>query len=177
MASYEDDDFDDRFDHDDEDGEASVENQVYALLQLINPGDEESALQQFNDWRERTEDEGDDDPVRIVGQVIDWKAGFEVDMDDTRALVEAINELIGRWNLSIDWDGDPDDDEFHEDTDGPALFGRAFDRLREHGYTLWSREADDEVYAGWITASRDDETMRELATSLGINLRLGSQVG
>jgi hypothetical protein len=122
------------------------------------------------------EEEGDDDPVRIVGQVTDWRSGFEVDADDTRALVEAINELAARWNLTLDWDGDPDDDEFHEEVDGPELFSRAFDQLNEHGYTLWAREADDDVYAGWITQSRDDEAMRVVATELGINLRLGNQV-
>jgi len=114
--------------------------------------------------------------MRIVAQVTDWRSGFEVYDDDTRALVDAINELVSRWNLSIDWDGDPDDDEFHEEVDGPEIFSRAFDQLNQHGYTLWAREADDDVYAGWITQSRDDEAMRVVATELGINLRLGSQV-
>lgn len=175
MASY-DDDFDYENEHDDEDGDDSVESQVWHLLVLINPGDEEGALQQFAAYRETVEEEGDDDPVRIVGQVTDWRSGFEVDADDTRALVEAINELVARWNLSIDWDGDPDDDEFHEDIDGPELFSRAFDQINQHGYTLWAREADDDVHAGWITQSRDDEAMRLVATALGINLRLGNQV-
>ncbi|NID14080.1 DUF6630 family protein [Luteibacter yeojuensis] len=175
MASY-DDDYDHENEHDDEDGDDSVESQVWHLLTLINPGDEDSAMQQFAAYREAVEEEGDDDPVRIVGQVTDWRSGFEVDADDTRTFVEAINELVARWNLSIDWDGDPDDDEFHEDVDGPELFSRAFDQLNQHGYTLWAREADDDVYAGWITRSRDDESMRIVATELGINLRLGNQV-
>ncbi|MGE7138981.1 DUF6630 family protein [Luteibacter sp. NPDC031894] len=175
MASY-DDDLDYEGDHDDEDGEDSLESQVWALLMLINPGDEDAARQQFAAWREIVEEEGDHDPVRIVGRVIDWRAGFEVDEDDTRGLVDAINQLAARWNIAIDWDGDPDDDEFHEDVDGPELFSRAFDQLNPHGYTLWAREAEDEVYAGWITQSRDDEAMRVVATDLGINLRLGSQV-
>ncbi|SEV87058.1 hypothetical protein [Luteibacter sp. 329MFSha] len=178
MASWEDDDYDDRFDHDDdEDAEDTVEKQVWQLLLLINPGDEDGALQQFNAYRETTEEEGDDDPMHIVARVTDWRSGFEVDEDDTRTLVEAINELVSRWNLTIDWDGDPDDDEFHEDLDGAEVFARAFDQLNQHGYTLWSREADDEVLAGWITSSRDDEAMRIVATRLGINLRLGSQLG
>jgi hypothetical protein len=175
MASY-DDDFDYDGDHDDEDGDDSVESRVWRLLTLINPGDEDGAMQQFAAYRDAVEEEGDDDPVRIVGQVTDWRSGFEVDADDTRALVEAINELAARWNLTLDWDGDPDDDEFHEEVDGPELFSRAFDQLNEHGYTLWAREADDDVYAGWITQSRDDEAMRVVATELGINLRLGNQV-
>jgi len=175
MASY-DDDFDQDDGYDDEDDDESTESQVWRLLVLINPGDEDSAMQQFSAYRDTVEEEGDDDPVRIVAQVTDWRSGFEVDADDTRTLVEAINELVSRWNLSIDWDGDPDDDEFHEEVDGPEIFSRAFDQLNQHGYTLWAREADDDIYAGWITQSRDDEAMRVVATELGINLRLGSQV-
>jgi hypothetical protein len=175
MASY-DDDFDQDDGYDDEDDDESTESQVWRLLTLINPGDEDSAMQQFSAYRDTVEEEGDDDPVRIVAQVTDWRSGFEVDADDTRTLVEAINELVSRWNLSIDWDGDPDDDEFHEEVDGPEIFSRAFDQLNQHGYTLWAREADDDAYAGWITQSRDDEAMRVVATELGINLRLGSQV-
>ncbi|WP_448100884.1 DUF6630 family protein [Luteibacter jiangsuensis] len=175
MASY-DDDFDQDDGYDDEDDDESTESRVWRLLTLINPGDEDSAMQQFSAYRDTVEEEGDDDPVRIVAQVTDWRSGFEVDADDTRTLVEAINELVSRWNLSIDWDGDPDDDEFHEEVDGPEIFSRAFDQLNQHGYTLWAREADDDVYAGWITQSRDDEAMRVVATELGINLRLGSQV-
>ena len=176
MASY-DDDFDQDDGYEDEDDDESTESQVWRLLMLINPGDEDSAMQQFSAYRDTVEEEGDDDPVRIVAQVTDWRSGFEVDADDTRTLVEAINELASRWNLSIDWDGDPDDDEFHEEVDGPEIFSRAFDQLNQHGYTLWAREADDDdVYAGWITQSRDDEAMRVVATELGINLRLGSQV-
>ncbi len=176
MASY-DDDFDQDDGYEDEDDNESTESQVWRLLMLINPGDEDSAMQQFSAYRDTVEEEGDDDPVRIVAQVTDWRSGFEVDADDTRTLVEAINELASRWNLSTDWDGDPDDDEFHEEVDGPEIFSRAFDQLNQHGYTLWAREADeDDVYAGWITQSRDDEAMRVVATELGINLRLGSQV-
>jgi len=175
MASY-DDDFEPDDGYDDEDDDESTESQVWRLLVLINPGDEDSAMQQFAAYRDTVEEEGDDDPMRIVAQVTDWRSGFEVDDDDTRALVDAINELVSRWNLSIDWDGDPDDDEFHEEVDGPEIFSRAFDQLNQHGYTLWAREADDDVYAGWITQSRDDEAMRVVATELGINLRLGSQV-
>ncbi|WP_413623682.1 hypothetical protein [Luteibacter sp. Lutesp34] len=175
MASY-DDDFDQDEGYEDEDDDESTESRVWRLLTLINPGDEDSAMQQFSAYRDTVEEEGDDDPVRIVAQVTDWRSGFEVDADDTRTLVEAINELVSRWNLSIDWDGDPDDDEFHEEVDGPEIFSRAFDQLNQHGYTLWAREADDDVYAGWITQSRDDEAMRVVATELGINLRLGSQV-
>lgn len=170
-------DEDDDVERDDDEGDGSVESNVWHLLLLINPGDEDSAMQQFSAYRDEVEEEGDDDPLRIVAKVTDWRSGFEVDADDTRALVEAINELASRWNITIDWDGDPDDDEFHEDVDGPELFARAFDQLNEHGYTLWAREAhDDDVYAGFMTSSRDDEQMRVVATALDINLRLGNQV-
>ncbi|MDR6641670.1 MULTISPECIES: DUF6630 family protein [Luteibacter] len=173
-----DDDYPEEREYDDEEGEDTVESQVWQLLLLINPGDEENALRQFTVYRAEIEDQGDDDPIRIVAQVTDWQSSFEVDADDTRTLVDAIMELVSRWSdVTIDWDGDPSEDEFHEDIDGPEIFSRAFDQLNQYGYTLWAREAEeDDVYAGWITSSRDDEHMRQLAATLGINLRLGSQV-
>ncbi|MEW5305885.1 MAG: hypothetical protein WDW36_008399 [Sanguina aurantia] len=96
---------------------------------------------------------------------------------DLRSLVQAINELSSRWNLTIDWNGDPDDDEFFDDIDAAGLFGIAYDRLAEFGYTLWSWETENDSQAGWMTLTTDAEPMRELATVLGINLRLGSEVG
>lgn len=177
MTFYDDDEFEDR---DGEDGDGSVESHVWQLLLLINPDDEEGALQQFTAYRETVTEEGEEDPLRIVARVIDWRAGFEVEMDDTRALVEAINELIRRWSdVTIDWGGDPDDDEFHEATDGPELFAKAFDQLKERGYTLWARDTEDDLYAGWITRgtrAQEQEPMREIAANLGINLRLGNEV-
>jgi hypothetical protein len=41
---------------------------------------------------------------------------------------------------------------------------------------LWAWETDAGNYAGWITLTRDSEPLRELATRLHINLRLGSDV-
>ncbi|MGA7439194.1 MAG: hypothetical protein WBW32_13820 [Luteibacter sp.] len=177
MSDY-DDDYDYEREHDDEDEDDSVESHIWQLLLLINPGDEEGALRQFTAYRETVGEEGDDDPIRIVAQVTDWQASFEVEADDTRTLIDAINELVSRWSeVEIDWGGDPGDDEFHEDIDGPEIFSRAFDSLNERGYTLWAREAEeDDMYAGWITSSRDDEAMRQLATVLGVNLRLGRDV-
>ena len=168
------DDGKDEREFDDEDD--SVEAQVWRLLLLINPGDEEAALLQFNAYREAVADGDDDEPVEVVGRVIDWRAGFMVDEHDLRALVQALDELSARWNLSIDWGGDPDDDDFFDDTDAGTLLGIAYDRLAEFGYTVWSWETADAACAGWITLSRDNEPMRELATALHINLRLGSQV-
>jgi hypothetical protein len=177
--SSSDDDFDTErhFDEHDEEDE-SLDAHVWQLLLLINPGDDDTAFQQFTAYRDVVgdADEEDIEPVRVIGQVIDWRSGFQVDADDTRALVQAIDELVSRWNLSIDWEGDPEDDEFHADIDAASLFAIAYDSLAPHGYTLWARETDDGSYAGWITLTRDAEPMRELATALGINLRLGSDV-
>lgn len=170
-----DDDFDAGPDFDEEDD--SVEAKVWQLLLLINPGDEETALQQFADYREAAAEAEDVEPVELVGRVIDWRSGFMVDEHDLRALVQALDELSARWNLSIDWNGDPDDDDFFDDTDAGTLLGIAYDRLAEFGYTVWSWETADDACAGWITLTRDNEPMRELATALHINLRLGSDVG
>lgn len=171
---HDDDDFEPGQDFDDEDD--SVEARVWQLLLLINPGDEETALLQFNDYREAMAELDPDEvePIELIGRVIDWRSGFIVDADDLRALVQAIDELVARWNLSIDWGGDPDDDEFFDDMDAAALLAIAYDRLAESGYTLWLWEADGARHAGWMTLVRDGEPMRELATTLGINLRLGS---
>jgi hypothetical protein len=167
--------------HDPDENESigdSVEACVWQLLLLINPGDEEMALQQFADYRDATAQAGDHDlePIEIIRSVIDWRSGFYVDAQDTHALVQAIDELSARWHISIDWGGDPDDDDFHTDIDAASLFAIAYDRLLEHGYTLWAWETEDDSHAGWITLKRDSEHLRELATSLGINLRLGSEV-
>lgn len=164
------------FDDVDED---SVEAKVWQLLLLINPGDEETALLQFNDYREAMADLDADEvePIEVIGRVIDWRSGFIVGEHDLHSLVQAVNELASRWNLSIDWNGDPDDDEFYDDMDAAELFSIAYDRLAEFGYTLWAWETEGDTHAGWMTLTRDREPLRELATLLGINLRLGSEVG
>lgn len=174
MHDFDDDDEREPGFDDDEDG--SDESLVWQLLRLINPGDEDTALQQFDAWREAIEQGGAADPVETVARVIDWRSGFYVDAGDPRALVQALDELCTRWNLAIDWNGDPDDDEFFADTDIAALLAIAYDRLAEHGYTVWAWETGGDSYAGWITLGRDAEPMRELATALHINLRLGSEV-
>ena len=171
---------DDEFDPDgevDDSADDTQEGLIWQLLQLINPGDVELALQEFSAWREAQESgHAEDDLLEAVSQVIDWRSGFRVGADDTRALVQAIDELSARWNLTLDWDGDTDDDEFHAEQDVPSLMAVAYDRLAEFGYTLWSWETDDGTCAGWITQTLDCEPMRELATALEINLRLGSEV-
>jgi hypothetical protein len=175
--SNDDDDFDTGHEFDDLD-EASVEARVWQLLLLINPGDEDSALQQFADYREAAADIDPDElvPIELIARVIDWRAGFVVDAQDMRALMQAIDELAARYNLTVDWNGDPDDDEFFDDMDPAELFSIAYDRLAEFGYTLWAWETDGDSYAGWMSLTRDGEPLRELAGALHINLRLGSDV-
>ncbi len=177
-----------RFDDDDDaappfedgdEGEATLEYHVWQWLLLINPGDEELALRQFAAFRERVADEDPEglEPILPLSQVIDWQSGFQVEAADTRSLVQAIDELTARWNLSVDWEGDVDDDEFHADMDVASLLGIAYDSLAPYGYTLWLWEAEPGCHAGGFTLSRDAEAMRELATVLGIQLRLGSEAG
>lgn len=169
MHDLDDDDFADEADD-------SLEARVWQLLTLINPGDEDTALRQFAAWRDVQAESGERaDPVETVGEVIDWTSGFRA--DDAPTLVQALNELAARWNLAIDWDGDPDDEEFFDERDSADLLATAYDRLLEHGYTVWIYESASAGSAGWITLSRDAEPLREVATALGINLRLASEAG
>lgn len=170
-----DEDYEDERDPDDED--ASLEAKVWQLLLLINPGDDETALQQFAAYREAVAEGDESETVEVVARVIDWRSGFMAGEDDLRSLVQALDEISARWNLWIDWNGDPDDDDYFEEVDAGSLLGLASDRLAEAGYTLWSWETADDSCAGWITLSRDNEPMRELATALHINLRLARDVG
>jgi len=153
---------------------------VWQLLLLINPGDEEAALQQFSAYREALAGTGDDEdiePVSLLNGVIDWKSGFHVEAGDAGAFIDSINELAARWNLRIDWGvEDPGDDEFLAATDVPELMAVAYDRLREYGYTLWTWNTSDGggTHAGWIALSRDDEAMQVLAPALGIEVRPAS---
>ena len=153
---------------------------VWQLLLLINPGDEESALQQFTEYRDVLEST-DPDEVDVAGllkDVIDWKAGFLVDADDAVSFIDTITELAARWNLTIDWGvEDASDEDFLAEAEVPSLMAVAYDRLREYGYTLWvwntanGPSGVEGVHAGWMTLSSDDEGMQEVAHELGIELR------
>ena len=170
-----DDNFDQTFGHEsDVDEEAAQEAVVWQLLLLINPGDEDAALQQFADYREAAADAGEDaDPVWLLRDAIDWKSGFFVAEDDPQALVESVDELAARWNLRIEWG--MDDDEYDLDqVEVPTLINTAYDRLREHHYTLWTWETGSEHHAGWITQQRDDEALRLVAGALGFHVRTGA---
>lgn len=158
------------------DEDAATEALVWQLLLLINPDDEDAALQQFAVFQDAFATAGDEaDPARLLRDAIDWKSGFFVDESDPRALVESLDELALRWNLRIDWGvEDPADDEFLEQAEVPALINLAYDRLREHHYTLWTWETGSDVHAGWISHRRDDEAMRAVAGALGIHVRTGA---
>lgn len=163
--------------HDFQDDDNTLDAHVWQLFLLINPGDDDAAFQQFAAYRDAVGETPDDeiDVARVVGQVADWRAAFQVDAADTQALVQAIDELAARWNIAIDWNGDPQDEDFHADADAAELLATAYDNLAPHGYTLWLHDTDDDSFAGWMTLSRDTEAMRELATELGMHLRLGSE--
>jgi hypothetical protein len=171
-----DDNFDQTFGHEsDVDEEAAQEAVVWQLLLLINPGDEDAALQQFAAYRESAAEAGEDDadPIWLLRDAIDWKAGFFVAEDDPHALVESVDELAARWNLRIEWG--IDDEEFDlDEVEVPTLINTAYDRLREHHYTLWTWETGSEHHAGWITQQRDDEALRLVAGALGFHVRTGA---
>ena len=161
----------------DADEEDTPEALVWQLLLLINPGDEESALQQFSAYRDAMSEAGDDEvePVWLLKDAIDWKSGYYVDWTDPQSLIDSITELVARWNLRIDWGvEDPTDDDFLAAVDVPSLMAIAYDRLREYGYTLWTWNTASDAHAGWITLSRDDEAMRVVAPALGIEVRAAS---
>lgn len=160
------------------DDEADSEALLWQLLLLINPDDDEAALQQFRAWQEAMADAGpeDPDPLGVLGRVIEWKSGFDVDAADTGALVESLDELASRWNLRIDWGvEDPTDAEFLADADAGNLLARAHDQLREHGYSLWTWNprggAREDAFMGWITWRHDGEGLQAVARALDIEVR------
>ncbi|WP_425482240.1 DUF6630 family protein [Cognatiluteimonas profundi] len=157
------------------DDDATVEALVWQLLLLINPADEDAALQQFTAWQEASAEDEGAEPLDLLKDIIDWKAGFHVADDDVATFIDAIAELTARWNLRVDWGvEDPTDDDFLARTDVGALVAVAFDRLREHGYTLWTWDTGTDATAGWITLARDDEGMRVVAAALAIEVRTGA---
>lgn len=174
---------DDNFDHafgddPDIDEEAALEAVAWQWLLLVNPGDEDAALQQFAAFREALADAGDTaEPTELLRDAIDWKSGFFIADDDPHALVDALDELAARFNLRIDWNLDDDetrDDSALDDADVATLINTAFDRLREHHYTLWTWETGSDHHGGWITRQRDDEALRVVAGVLGFHVRTGA---
>lgn len=166
---------DDGYDFADDDREFDDEALVWQLLLLINPGDEDTAAQQFGRFREAREEGEAGDIADLVQEIVDWTSGYYVDWKDTETFIDAIAQLAARWNLRVDWGvEDPGDEDFLAGTDVPELMARAYDRLREHGYTLWNRDTGGDAYAGWIALRRDDENMQAVCAALGIDIRPGS---
>ena len=87
--------YDDDFDVEHELGELdedSVEAKVWQLLALINPGDEETALLQFNDYREAVADVDAEDieSMAVIGRVIDWRLASDPAL--ARSLLDSVPE-------------------------------------------------------------------------------------
>lgn len=177
MDYFDDDDFDPA-ENADPDEASGAHALAWQLLQLINPGDEETALAQFARFQDATaaDDLDDFQPMPVLAGIIDWQSGFQVPAQDTSAVVQALEEMVSRWNLRIDWGGDPDEEDFFADHDAASLCALAYDRLAETGYMLWSWEAEPDTVAGWITLGTDEEAMRAVAGALHINLRRGSEL-
>lgn len=159
--------------------EDDFEARIWNLFVLINPGDEELALQQFNRWREMVLEGGeeiDEDAewLQPLMTAIAWQSGFEVERGDADALISAVSELAARWNLQVDWGGDLDDEDFAAGVDAPLLMATAYDRLREHSYSLWAVDTGNDGLSGWMALSRDDDAMLALCSLLGVEVRPGS---
>lgn len=164
-------DYEDDADSFDPDQDEAPEALAWNLLLLINPGDQDTALRQFDLLRERLAAQAQAPLPWLLRDIVDWTAGFFVAPDETVALMECIDELAARYGLTIDWGGDRDDDGFMDAHDVPSLLSLAYDRLREHGYTLWCWNADSDGYGGWMALRRDDDGMRALAQVLEFELR------
>lgn len=146
---------------------------AWQFLLLVNPDDEDAALQQFAAFRQALDEAGDNaDPVSLLRDAIDWKAGFHVAEDDAQGLMEALDELVSRWRLRIDW-GLDDDDAQGSLPDTADLLLTAFAQLRERHFSLWTMETGEPTLAGWITFERDEEAMQLVAGALGMHARPG----
>ena len=153
------------------DDEDALEAVAWQFLLLVNPDDDDAALQQFAAFQRALDETGENaDPVPLLRDAIDWKAGFHVGELDAQGLMEALDELAGRWRLHIDW-GIDDDAQDLPDTD--ALLHTAFTQLRERHYCLWTMETGEATLAGWITLERDMEAMQLVASALGMPARPG----
>src|SRR5690606_24978125 len=145
------------------DEDASAESLVWQLLLVINPGDEDAALQQFGAFQDALDggDAEDIDVIWLLKDVIDWKSGFYIEDTAPGALIDCIAELAARFNLAIDWGvEDPTDDAFLARVTTTELLETAHDQLRLDGYTLWTWDTGSADVAGWMTLSSDDTAMR-----------------
>ena len=157
--------------HVETDDDDALDVVAWQFLLLVNPDDEDTALQQFAAFRAALEEAGGDaDPAALLRDVIDWKAGFHVGEDDAAGLMDALDELASRWRQRIDW-GLDDDADAVPDTD--AVLQTAFVQLRERHYSLWTAETGEATLSGWITHERDEEAMQLVAGALGLSARPG----
>lgn len=170
-------DYEDDFEGFDPDEADAPEALAWNLLQLINPGDEDTALRQFDLLRERMAAGSAESLPWLLRDIVDWTSGFFVMPDDVEGTFEVLDELAARYGLQIEWGGDRDDEDFMETLDVPVLLSRAYDSLRPHGYTLWCWNADADGYGGWMALRRDDDGMRALAQVLGFELRTANEAG
>ncbi len=153
------------------DDDDALEQVAWQFLLLVNPDDEDAALQQFAAFQLALDEAGDHaDPATLLRDAIDWKAGFHVGEDDAQGLMEALDELAARFRLHIDW-GLEEDTQALPDTD--ALLHTAFAQLRERHYCLWTMETGEATLAGFITLERDMEAMQLVASALGMPARPG----
>lgn len=164
-------------DDDDEDAhDGDLEALVWQWLLRINPGDEESASQQLQAFREASD--GDDAPDAVhaaLERATDWRASFRIEEDDRATLIDAIETLAARVRVDFDWDlEDPTDDAALADISTSALLEAAHDQLRVAGYALWTWDTGDTTVAGAIAVREDDEAMRVIGHALGLDLRPGA---
>ncbi|MDQ3038525.1 MAG: hypothetical protein M3Q51_04335 [Pseudomonadota bacterium] len=157
------------------DDEAALESVAWQFLLLANPDDEDAAREQFATFRQALEDRGEDaDPAALLREAMDWKAGFCVPEDDAQALMEAIDELVSRWQLRIDWGLDDDAEDAQDECPDPVdLLHSAYTQLRARHYSLWTVETGEHELAGWIIRERDEEAMQLVAGALGMHARVG----
>lgn len=156
------------------DDDAGTEALVWQLLLIINPGDEDAALQQFAAFQEAlgNGDADDLDLPDVLRHVTDWKSGFHIEESDPGALIECLVELASRFNLDLDWGvDDPADDDFLATASASALLESAYDQLRLDGYTLWTWDTGTDAVAGWMSLSSDDDGVRTIAPALGFDAR------
>lgn len=175
MAAHEydpDDNFDHAFDgHQGIDEDDTPEVVAWQFLLLVNPDDEDAALQQFRSVQHALAERGEDADIgELLLQAIDWQAGFRAADDDAQGVMEALDELASRWRLNIDWELDDDADAL---PDPVRLLKLAFAQLRERHYSLWTLETGEDTVAGWITREADEEAMLLVVAALGLQARIG----
>ena len=154
------------------DDDDALEAVAWQFLLLVNPDDEDAALEQFTAFQRGLDETGERaDPALLLRDAIDWKAGFHVGEDDAQGLMEALDELAARWRVRIDW---PLDDDTGDAPDTSALLHAAFVQLRERHFCLWTVGTGEPTLAGWITRERDMEAMQLVASALGMPARPGA---